>query len=615
MDRDANDRANALTTQVGEFLAPTTIRSLFWRPRFVTENPLLLHTPFLFWLTSIVQPRRIAVLGANDGYAHFLFCQAIDKANIHGRVEGFGFWPSGEDDRPAQLPSLLSDHEQKFYEDASVLRTAKDNEAACEQLPEESYDIVFVDLEALPDDENPSAANWRRLLKENAILLLHGTNSHAADSRVSTGLAKLRNQAQSIEFRDGKGLSVLVSGKETPERLRNLLKTVDRREIPPEIAVIFRRLGQSLAHDVEAKALRRRVQSSNKDLLGARTELEAANDELETLREAYDLRTKKVAEIEAKLFDLQRTSEKKDALTQQTERKLHETSQEKAQALERVALLEAELDKSNRIRDKERSELKRALDEHKSLGAKALERARVLEKQFAQSNRLHLDQMAALKQNLLEEQAAGTRAIERVKLLENELADSNRIHFEETAALTSMVEEQKAAKIEALARARSLEEQGVESKRALTEEAVALSKKLDATDSIKAEAIERARAMKRQIEKDSRRHHEELAALKKLLLEEQVAGAKATGRARLLENELENSRRLRFEETAALTRMLEEQKDSQNAADTKIVEMREHLNLSDRDKERLQEYIDALLASTSWRITSPIRRLKKTLRR
>lgn len=537
MDRDANDRANALTTQVGEFLAPTTIRSLFWRPRFVTENPLLLHTPFLFWLTSIVQPRRIAVLGANDGYAHFLFCQAIDKANIHGRVEGFGFWPAEEDDRPARLPSLLSDHEQKFYEDASILRPAMNIDSACEQLPEESYDIVFVDLEALPDDENPSAANWRRLLKENAILLLHGTNSHVADSRVSTGLAKLRNQAQSIEIRDGKGLSVLVSGKETPERLRNLLKTVDRREIPPEIAVIFRRLGQSLAHDVEAKALRRRERSSNKDLLGARSELEAANDELETLREAYDLRTKKVAEIEAKLFDLQRTSEQKDARTQQTERKLHESSQEKAQALERIALIEAELEKSNRIRGEERDAFARQIDEQKAAQEEARARAASLSKQ--------LDELS-------------------------------HIRSEETSQLRRAVEEQKA---------------------------------------ISVKAIEHANVLKAELAHTSGLQRDEVAALKQSLLQERAAGAKAIERTKSLENELEKIQHIRFEETAALTRMLEEQKVSQNAAETKIGEMREHLNLSDRDKERLQEYIDALLSSTSWRITSPIRRLKKTLRR
>lgn len=303
MNKRAENTENALTTQVSEFLAPATIRSLFWRPRFAVESKVLVHAPFLFWLTSVIQPRRVAVLGADDGVAHFMFCQSLDKMGTLGRVDGIGLW-ADEKDKAGCVPANLADHEESFYEDISMLCAASDIVAAAETLPDDSFDLLFVDLTRFNDDVQPGIEAWQRMLRDGAVLLLHGTNETEIRPRLAGALQKLAERHSMIRFRDGAGLTVVAVGSDMPPRLQNLMSAASGSEMPPEIAVIFRRLGQSIVKDIEVKGMRSRENAASKELAEVQRSLEKVSDELSALQQNYELRSRKLAEAESMLFNL-----------------------------------------------------------------------------------------------------------------------------------------------------------------------------------------------------------------------------------------------------------------------------------------------------------------------
>ena len=56
-------RTTALAAPTLDIVTPQAIRTLFWRPRFLADEPALDHLPLLFWLTEAVAPACIVDLG------------------------------------------------------------------------------------------------------------------------------------------------------------------------------------------------------------------------------------------------------------------------------------------------------------------------------------------------------------------------------------------------------------------------------------------------------------------------------------------------------------------------------------------------------------------------
>ena len=71
---------------------PLALRSIFWRPDFVTESPWSEHIPFAFWLVEAHQPRVVVELGCDSGTSYFAFCQAVDRLGMDSRCFAFGEW-------------------------------------------------------------------------------------------------------------------------------------------------------------------------------------------------------------------------------------------------------------------------------------------------------------------------------------------------------------------------------------------------------------------------------------------------------------------------------------------------------------------------------------------
>lgn len=334
----------SLVLPESDIFAPSLFETLFWRPRFSTDTPLLVHTPFLFWLAGVARPHRVAILGAGDGYAHFLFCQAIDKLNLRARCDGFGFWQDGETGATlCDSPPALTDHADQLYNDISRLTACADTGAATAMVKDHSLDLMLVDLDELGDDAQPRFDDLRALLSDTGILVIHDTRNLRKQASNGMSLHKQLMQLDHIEFEDGHGLGVFAIGEDQPPRLRNLMATCTQGALPVETETVFRRLGTSIAAIEKARFAQKAAAETKKALTKAQTAQQKDAEELSELRTSVDLKGRKLADVQSALFDI------RTQLQEQTARA--ETA--------RAALAEAqsERDTASRIRFEETASL------------------------------------------------------------------------------------------------------------------------------------------------------------------------------------------------------------------------------------------------------------------
>lgn len=427
MIKKSDTPENALMAQSSELFAPLTVQPLFWRPRFRSESPLRLHAPFLLWLASASNARQIAVLGVEDGYGHFLFCQAIDKSNGPGTVQGIGWWREGKSGTPlGKVPEALAEHGATFYEDISELRAAADLMAGLDSLRAGSLDLLFVDLSQesaeIPSSEGLRLESLGSLLRESGLLVLHGTHHSAAAARLKANVEKLKTDAHLIEFSEGEGLWVIALGKAVPPRLQSLLALSEEGRLPREIAVIFRRLGQGLVAEGDLKSLNSRYKNGIKNLTESRTALESLGREMALLQQVSDAQAQKLADLQSQAYEMR--------LEASAQSDLHSQRLTEIEGL-RQMLAAAET---------------RAEEAAQALGAARAE---------AEKNRHQHEELCRERDEIerlfhtLKTQASQTLASaeEQAKEARDEAAQHAELRFKETAALTRLLESFQAQKL------------------------------------------------------------------------------------------------------------------------------------------------------------------------
>lgn len=257
------------------FFTPSAIEPMFWRPRFMPGSPLLLYTPFLFWLCNSIRPQETAVLGVGDGVAYFALCQAMDKLNLRGLCHGHGYWvDAGDGSVRSEAPPDLIAHAEQFYDDRSVLQAWPEGSG---RIRESSIDLLFVDLDGLPDEDSLQPENWLNLVKPDGVLVLHGTSGMPGRSGRLAPLADRIAGMPGVSFRSGQGLIALPLGQPAP-RLQALLDICREGHVPHEVERIFQRLGRGLMATAGHEALARRLREAEQGL----REAEEARKRLES---------------------------------------------------------------------------------------------------------------------------------------------------------------------------------------------------------------------------------------------------------------------------------------------------------------------------------------------
>lgn len=291
-------------------LATTLFQTLFWKPRFMTDSPVTVHVPLFYWLSCVLRPQRVCVIGANDGMAHFAFCQAIDRLELGGRCEAFGFWHDTKvGERVAPPPSHLKEHQEMLYDGLSELIPCLSLEEALLKIPLETVDLLFCDLTKLPEGTQITVDTLNGYLSKRGILLLHGTNKAKLDKPDICGVSGFGDTSFYISFPEGDGLSLMCSGGNLPAPLQSLFNMTADGLLRRDVEQVFRRSGQGLQATAAVATYAHALQSAEKIIISTQKTLQQTYKELQTLEESHDLSRASLLRMQREVFDLRRELE------------------------------------------------------------------------------------------------------------------------------------------------------------------------------------------------------------------------------------------------------------------------------------------------------------------
>lgn len=382
--------------RVGELFSPVTVQTMFWKPRFIGDPASMLHVPLLFWLMDVVAPSRLAVLGVGDGSMFFALCQTLDKLNMAARCHGFGFWHTDGQESAPDVPANLCSHLDLLYSDLADLRGKEDVDSALDAIRSSSLDLLLIDLEGLPQGCTPDITEWLRVLKPNALLILHGV-ADLPDG----DLRDLIDQPGTVEFQVGAGLAVLPRGDNPPARLQALIGAAPDGTLAGEVDLFFRRLGEG--HQAVARQMQQAAHAEA-ELLALRQENGDLHKEVAELdRQCEESHSEYQGEVAR--FDEERTSR----------------FQETAALTEKLESLRKEKDKIGVELAQVKRELSTQQQENESLG-KDITKLRWKSEEVRSQYQAEVEHVEAERENRFQETAALTSYLEKLQKEKEEMA-------------------------------------------------------------------------------------------------------------------------------------------------------------------------------------------------
>lgn len=619
--------SKAPAAQIAGFdvLTPLSSRTLFWRPRFLRDGASLAHLPFLFWMMESLRPRSFVSLGG-DAVAYFALCQAVEKLDLDARGYAFGPWPGETETVP---PQDLLQYNADQYADFSRLSGA-DGHAPLGTFREGSVDLLHICLPAEGANETRLQEwierDWAERLSDRAVIVLQGV---AALLEHGGFLARLMDRFPSFHLDAGSGLLLLLPGAAPEDRLARLCTMRVGASGYAAVLQIFSRLGATIRAEVTARMETARADNLQQRMLDAEQTLAEARaleveqqQRLDRLNEAYDERSRQVALLQARLVDQQDEVDRKVAEARALETAAAQAAQQalKAEAEALVAQAEerhqAEADRlAAQIADltmRQAAERQAAEEAHESLirqiSVLSAERD-AMETQLGERERelARLVAQVEAQRRAPEDQGADHR--QQIAALQAERAAESARHGEEVARLARELETRQAEagqqQAEALLRIRAFE---------------AEREKLEAQ--LRSLASDHSQAVAQLSEVLAARQNE-ATARDALLHEVQTLKEEREMRARQAESEqvalqrsLQQARAAHEDEVASLQALLRDRLSQVDQLTGTLETLRaSQLELrKERDQARtharsLEETVNQILSSTSWKLTAPIRGL------
>jgi len=196
-------------------------------PRYVPYSAWRQHVPFAFFLTAMIEPKKIVELGSFMGASYFAFCQVVKEFKFDTECYSVDTWKGdkhagnyGED----VYQSVISAN--SFYREFSYLMRMTFDEAA--ELPElDNIDLCHIDgfhtYEAVKHDFE----TWLPKMSEQGVMLFHDTSEVKEDFGVWRLWNEISTKYPSFSFSHGHGLGVLLVGSKVKKDLRRFAKDKD----------------------------------------------------------------------------------------------------------------------------------------------------------------------------------------------------------------------------------------------------------------------------------------------------------------------------------------------------------------------------------------------------
>ena len=274
--------------QAPEIVTPASARALFWRPRYTEGSGALRHLPFLYWLTDLARPARVAQIGLGDGVGYFALCQALERTGAGARASAVA---------DGTVPDALERYNEDHYAEFSTLRPG-DARSLAGRMADGSVDLLV--LGRVPGEADVAALSdeWPGKLSARGVIVILGAADWPVDGAARLWLDKMGLAHPTITFEEGAGLVALLTGPDQPGRLADLARLGDAAG---EAHHVFRRLGAAVHHEWAARDQATRADAAQARAEEAEERVAAQEAELTALKDKLVARETEAARLAARL--------------------------------------------------------------------------------------------------------------------------------------------------------------------------------------------------------------------------------------------------------------------------------------------------------------------------
>lgn len=170
------------------------------------------HTPFAYWLITVLKPTIIVELGTHGGGSYFSFCQSIKDNALGTKAYAVDHW-LGEEHAGIYSETVYEQvkqiNDEHFLIFSSLLRKSFDD--ALDDFSNGSVDLLHIDGFHSYDAVSTDFNTWFSKLSDEAVVLLHDTHEIREGFGVHLFWEELKNTYpdQCFEFNHSHGLGII----------------------------------------------------------------------------------------------------------------------------------------------------------------------------------------------------------------------------------------------------------------------------------------------------------------------------------------------------------------------------------------------------------------------
>lgn len=230
---------------------PWKNESSYWQPPRVFLSAWLEHSPFAFWLMSVLKPARVVELGTHTGFSFFVFCESVRRLGLDTHVYAVDTW-AGDDHAGFYDESVFSgvvQGQREYAEHSTLLRGYFSDHVG--SFEDGSIDLLHIDGRHGYDDVKEDFESWLPKVAPGGIVLFHDIAEHHADFGVWRLWDEVLATYPSFSFEHGHGLGVISAGQSVLPEIETLL-SVDE-DTTRQVRDIYSTLGAAVSHRWETQ--------------------------------------------------------------------------------------------------------------------------------------------------------------------------------------------------------------------------------------------------------------------------------------------------------------------------------------------------------------------------
>lgn len=213
----------------------------------IPESSWITHTPFAFFLISILKPKVYVELGVFSGQSYHAVCQAVKSLKTDTMCYGIDTWRG--DDHVSfyneQIYKEINDYNHKEYGKFSTLLRMSFEEGL-NNFADGSIDLLHIDGYHTYEAVKHDFETWLPKMSKNGVIMFHDTFVKDIDFGVWKFWKEVSKKYPSFEFYHGYGLGIIAVGKKVNT---DFLKFLNDKENSNFYRKLFSSLGNNVLND------------------------------------------------------------------------------------------------------------------------------------------------------------------------------------------------------------------------------------------------------------------------------------------------------------------------------------------------------------------------------